>query len=257
MKQFRWILSLVVLVFSLVGASGCSRSHGKVYKVGVDPSWFGLELMGKEANVYAFASELLTEISKESGVDLARINMSWDNLTDGLRRGEYQAILASFNPTVIAEKSFSFSEIALETGPVLVVGKKSMRDSLGDFKGDVVSIGRSPDEILLLAEHPDVMMEFYGGIRSALTDVKSDRVQGTLIPLIPAYIGVNDLFEGDLKVASKPLFDEGVRLITLKGEYPNLIKRFNDGLREVKANGTYMRLLKKWQIPSSENPSAS
>ena len=55
-------LGYIFVLFLIAIAGGC-HSPKKGYLIGFDPAWYSLQLMGKEANVSAFATELLREIS--------------------------------------------------------------------------------------------------------------------------------------------------------------------------------------------------
>ena len=76
-KTFVFIFFMVVSVFFLA----CSPStSSKVYVVARDPTWFPLQLMGKQDNVFAFSDDLLEAISSEDGFSVEMVNANWDNL---------------------------------------------------------------------------------------------------------------------------------------------------------------------------------
>ncbi|MCB1118917.1 MAG: hypothetical protein KDK65_03060, partial [Chlamydiia bacterium] len=62
-------------------------------------------------------------------------------------------------------------------------------------------------------------------------------------------------FKDILKVSSKPLTIEGVRLVVLKGsEAEELVPVFNNGLEKVKQSGAYLELLKRWGFTNGNIP---
>ena len=108
-RFFRRMSVFLSFVF-LLAACG---SGGKTYRVGIDPSWYPVDLKGKEANVYAFANELLAAIGKEEGVFFKRVTTSWDNLIYGLKEKHYEGMLSSMKPRVFLERTYTFSDLIL------------------------------------------------------------------------------------------------------------------------------------------------
>src|SRR3990167_4607103 len=132
---------------------GCGKTPSKVYQIGLDPSFFPLVLKEQEVNVFAFTSDLLREISTDQRVEFAKVTMSWDNLVDGLHRNIYQAILSFAVPNLLNSAKYSFSKPILMTGPVLVVAKGATMLSLEALSGQLVAMGRDPEEIDLIKNY--------------------------------------------------------------------------------------------------------
>ena len=87
-----------------------------------------MDFQGKEPKVFALSNELLHEISRHEGINFERINRNWDNLTLGLEEKRYDAILSSIYPYVYELKKYHFSDLYLNTGPVLMT--KTMQSSI-------------------------------------------------------------------------------------------------------------------------------
>lgn len=238
------IFLLIVLSLTLVGCG----SKGKTYTVGVDPTWFPLNLMGKEPNVFAFSNELLLEISRHEGINFERVNMSWDNLSLGLEEKKYDAILSSIYPYVYELKKYDFSDLYLNTGPVLVVKGDSMLNVSGGMEGKEVAVGTQEQEALFIRLYPQVIVRYYNQIPNALNALIGEYVDGVVVGYIPATAFVEDLYEGKLKIATPPLNEAGLRLLTVHEKHPELIEAFNRGLEKVRDSGKYEKLLKKWNL---------
>ena len=112
------ILSCLLVAFACFG---CSTK--KSVRIGIDPTWYPLELDGKEANVFAFVDELLQEISRTSRVNFQRVSFSWDDLLLNMEQGNCEAVVSSMTPLVYNLDKYNFSPLFLETGPVLIVQK--------------------------------------------------------------------------------------------------------------------------------------
>lgn len=229
--------------------AGCGKKH-EVYQIGVDPSFFPLDIKGKEANLFGFSNELLQEISKLEGVRFARINMSWDNLIWGLKEKKYDAILSLMYPYAFNQKKFSFSHPYLLTGPVLIVRKSTKATSMKAMKGKEVGVEANSSEALLIDQYPNVLPREYITLSAAFQDLENLSIGGLLTGNLQASAYVDDLYQNTLKIATEPLNDEGIRLITMSDAEPKLIKAFNEGLKKLKDSGKYKELLKKWNIQS-------
>lgn len=244
LKVFKRTFLLILLTLTLVGCG----SKGKTYSVGVDPSWFPLNLMGKEANVFAFSNELLFEISRLEGVNFSRINRSWDNLTQGLEEERYDAILSSIHPYVFELRKYSFSDLYLTTAPVLVVRGNSEMNVEGSLEGKEIAVSSKETEALFIRLYPEVVIRYYSMIPNALNALLSDMVDGVVVDYIPATAFIQDLYKEEVKMATPPLSDAGLRLITMHDAHPELVEAFNRGLEKVRDKGIYEKLLKKWDL---------
>ncbi len=243
-------MRLRIFALLLVCLLGCGKTPpSKVYQIGVDPSFFPLVLKEQEVYVIAFTNDLLHEISVDQHVEFQKIPMSWDNLVDGLYRGNYQAILSSAVPNLINSARYSFSEPILKTGVVLVVPLQEKKISLAALSNQLVAMGRDPEEIDLMKNYPDVDFTFYTTPVKALEGVATGKFAGALIPTLTAHAYVKDLFQNELMIASDVLTPQALRLVTLKNEATPLITLFNQGLLDLQKTGAYPALLSKWALP--------
>lgn len=243
-KWFPFILSAL-----LVAAPSCSsQKKGATYEIGIDPSWYPLPLAGQERNVFAFLIELLVEIAQNQGIELSVGIANWDNLLDGLEKNQYAAALSSLRPYVFNQDLFSFSSLTLQTGPVLVVREESPIKGIYDLYGKEISVVEGSPSIGLLQTAPGVILKRVESPSLALLAVDTNVVSGAIVPALLAESYIRDLYLGQLRVASPPLNDEGLRLITRKGINPELLKKFDQGLAWAKETGLYADLQKKWRL---------
>lgn len=247
MKYLSLFIFLICLTFC---SCGCSKKKSHDYRIGLDPSWYPLEIPGMDKNLLAFSTELLHEIASLRKVKIAIIHMSWDNLTLGLAEKEYHGVLSSLYPYLFYEKKYSFSDPYLMTGLVLVVPAKSSITSLDKLKDKEVAVLRGSTAVTLVDKYPGVQTKEYDAVPSALNDLLQQNVDAVLVDYLIAQAYIRDLYHGQLKIATAPLNDQGLRLITLYDQAPGLIKDFNRGLKELKENGKYLELLKKWGFSS-------
>jgi polar amino acid transport system substrate-binding protein len=243
MKKIFILFSLCFLLFN-----SCGQRIRPVYRIGVDPTWYHLELMGKEKNLLGFSTDLLKEIGMLKKINIELIMRSWDNLAEGLKEESYAAILSTITPYLFNRETYDFSDIYLSTGPVLIVSASSSVTSLKEMEGKEVAIQRGSQNEPLFEKYPGVLLRIYDSIPQALNDVAKQVIDGAIVDILTAEGYVQDIYHGELKIATPPLNKEGVRLITLHGKEAKLIENFNEGLRELKENGVYSQLARKWSL---------
>lgn len=240
------------LFFLLLGLCACSgKKKNYDYRIGLDPTWYPLELAGREKNVVAFTSELLQEIGRMKKIKLALVSMSWDNLLWGLSEGKYEAALSSMQPYLFYEQKYSFSNLYLSTGPTLVVPETSGVNALDLMKGREIAVIRGSSASLLLQKYPGLILRSYDSVPEAFNDILKSVVDGAVVDLLIAQAYVRDLYHGELKLATGALNDQGLRLMTFHNQVPELMNAFNEGLAELKKSGRYDEMLKKWGLSSN------
>lgn len=237
------------LVLILMSFFSCSKSSSKGgRRVGVDSSWYPLQFGPRDNNVTAFSTDLLTEIGKVEKIPFVKITVNWNDLMEGLQKDKYEAILSSMPPYIFNEKQFDFSDIYLYLGPVLVVPVDSKVNSLSMLSGKEVAVVSGSNYDAMLQKIPGLIIRYYESIPQALNDILNSTVNAAMIDVLSAAAYCQDLYQGQLKIATPPLSDEGLRLITKHGAAPDLIKGFNKGLAKLKKDGMYRKILEKWDL---------
>lgn len=240
------LLRLFISCFVFFLAS-CGSKAPK-YEIGVDPSWAPLDFQTRQSNVMGFSTELLQTVSLDEKISISMLQVNWDVLFEGLKKGHYQAILSSLYPFNFNLELYSFSEVFLATGPVLVMPIRSSQKSLKELQGKAIAALEGSSEILFLEKYPGLSISTYDTIPAALNDLVSGKVQGALLPILQTSAYVKDLYQKELKIVTDPLTDTGLRLITLKDKAPKLIKAFDHTIKQMKKNGDYEKQLIKWQL---------
>lgn len=244
-------LFLVMSLFFLL-LCGCGKKKAYDYRIGLDPSWYPLELSGREKQVLAFSIELLQEIAKEKKMQFMIIQMNWDNLTQDLHNEKYEAMLSSLHPYLFYQKKYTFSSLYLGTGPALVVPKDTMVDSLDQMKGKEIAVMRGSSAALLLQQYP-VILRPYDSIPGAFNDMLTQSIDGAVVDVMTAQAYTRNIYQNSLKLATGPLTDQGLRLITLYQKSPKLLAAFNEGLSKLKESGKYEQMLQKWGLSLKQN----
>ena len=245
------VLLLLMIGFGIFRAcSSTTEEDNGLYHIARDPNWNPLQLFDKEKNMSAFTNELLFEIARREKIHLELLRATSDDLLDGLKDGNYDGILSSIRPGAINRDLYEFSDPIYLLGPVLIVRSSSNIASLSDLQYKVLGV-RQVSSNPELQTFADISIRNYENVLSALMDLDRGLIDAVLMESLPAYQYLLGIFNGKLKIVSKPMTDLGIRLVARhdgKSE-TRLIHRFNEGLKAVKADGTYDALLTKWGLP--------
>lgn len=246
-KKIGNLFSRFFLLSICITFVGC-HSKQKVYTIGIDPSWFPLDLRGRGAHFFAFSHDLLEEIARLEKVQFSQVIRSWDNLDDGLKKNQYDAILASIYPHIFEKERYSFSDLYIRTGPVLVVKRE---EKLGvDTQKTTAEIGvySKENQALLIGLYPEATIRTYPTLPSLWDSLLKGLINAGGMDYFTAKFYVNDLYKEEIEIMTPPLNEAGLRLITLHAEHQELIEVFNRGLKTARKLGTYDKLLKKWGL---------
>ena len=245
-RTCRFLIALVGCIFFL--SCGGKKAADYDYTIALDPTWYSLELPGREPELTAFTTELILEIGKIEKVSIGVYERSWNNLMYALQEGECDAICSTMQPYLFYEKLYNFSNLYLMTGPVLVVPSNAPVQHLDKMAGKIMGIQRDSNSALILEKYPYVIQRTYDSIQQALTDASQGVIDGALVDILTAEAFTRDIFQGQLKISTPPLTQEGVRILAMKDHTPELIKIFDRGLARLKENGKYTALAKKWRL---------
>lgn len=227
-------------------------SDGKVtYIIGQETMLASLSLMGKEKNISAFNEELLTAIANEESFHV-KIFPSPHPIED-LENGTIQGILTAIQTSYLYENQFNFSHPFFLTGPVLIIPSTEFSSLWNERRKKIVAIQPNSPLLRSLEQDPSMQIKFYDDILPALADLRAKKIDGAIFPAIPAYTYAEIFYKNEIKIATDPLTDEGLRLVTLKNKEGNeLMEKFNEGLLKLKKNGTYNNIMKHWDLVNIE-----
>lgn len=244
MKQIGLFFLVALLIV------GCTASHkGKPFTIGRDPTWFPLQLDQLALNVTAFSTALTQDIARTAKVPIDIINIDWYQLLEGLQKKTYDGIFSSLDPNDITRGQYDFSEPFLSLGPVLVVRSTSSATSLNDLRGGIVGVNQFDNSVLIVQKNPTIIIRPYERMAMALTDLVDGALDGVVLSTLEAHILVPTQFSQSLKIVTPPLSDQGLRLLTLKGQNELLIERFNKGLAKARKKGVYDELMQHFGLP--------
>ncbi|MBS0586117.1 MAG: amino acid ABC transporter substrate-binding protein [Verrucomicrobia bacterium] len=244
----KWFCYLSLLFFALF--TSCSKKEERAtYTIGIDPTFFPLEMLEGRGDLLGFVSELFQEVGKKQNVRFLRVMMSWDNLLEGLQLERYDAVLSVARPNVINKKKYEFSNPLFYTGPILITPVEKGKITLHDLAGKVVMIEKTSSNLELLSAYPNIIPQFYDSIPEALESTVQGKCAACLVPVLEGALYVRDLYSNRLATQRPVLSNDALRVLTLAHKNSSLVTTFNDGLSEIKTSGIFEELLSKWSLP--------
>lgn len=223
------------------------------YHVGRDSTWYPVDLRGKEKNMQGFANDLMQSIADDQGFRVQVFEVGRNALFDGLNTKKYDAVLSSLTPNVVNRKSYGFSDPFYLVGPVLVVPYESSVKSLEGMKGKILGVTSGSKHIYNIQDAPNVVVIPYDSVKVVLEKLDENIIDGAIVDALRAHVATDGYYFDRLKVATSPVSDRGIRLITRNDPGPlRFISQFNEGLAKMKANGVYYELVDKWGLINTE-----
>ncbi len=214
----------------------------ETFKIAQDPTW-GSDTLGNETySITAFTGGLLRELSDAENIALDLFATDSSELLKGLCEENYDGIFTTLQPDATTKEKYDFSSPLLRYGPVLVVREESRIKSLKDLKGKNLGISAFDRSVLVAQKVPAIYIQLYQSMPEALTDLSQGKIDGVLMSTIQAHALVGHRYPGVLRIATAPLNDDAVRLVTLKGKKKALLSYFNRGIKKLKKSGLYTLL---------------
>jgi len=169
--SMRIIFLVIITLLALFGIfKFCSRIGvpiKSVYTIARDPSWYPLELLGKEKNMLAFSDELISAIAKKEKIRIELLLTGPNVLFEGLDNDEYDGVLAALSPNVVNKEKYLFSEPFYLVGPVLILPQKSQVKSLDEMANKVVGVRSGSSIMYNVIQYPSIIIVTYEDINMA------------------------------------------------------------------------------------------
>lgn len=231
--------------FILFFSSSCTSSTKGGYRIGVDPSFYPLNIGLLEKNVYGFVQEVLLEMAEELNVKFFLYKSNPVDLFSDLKNEKYDGLVSIRYPYNFEKDQFNFSKSFLQTGPSLITMKEAKYNSLADMKERLIGYITGDAAVLILEKYPELILKTYEDIPTMLNDVQNGFLDGAILPYLIGYNFINNLYT-NLKLLD-PLNDEGLRVLSLK-QNPQITKLFDRGLKKLSSKGILQKLQKKWKL---------
>ncbi len=249
------ILSLIsIFLLGWFAFSLCSSPHQKLakvhYVIGIDPTWYPLDLKSKERNMTAFAEILLKEIGRMEDIKISIRQLSTNRLFPEFEKKHVDGVISVLLPPLFANESpYIVSAPFYRLGLVLVVGAKKPVESLNEMKDRVVGLVGNARTELNINLYPDVNFSGYSEASQAIVDLSNKRIDGVIMDSLDAKSYSQGFYAGKISIVKTPLSIEGISLILHNTEdSKKFLSLFDSKLEELRSNGEFARMLNVWQL---------
>lgn len=250
------IIGCLLGLFFFYLVRSCTSDHfmETTYHIGQDSRWVNLHLMGKERNLAAFNNQLIGTIAKQEKFHFSITLAPTAELINDLENGKLQGIVTALQSSYLNEQRLIFSDPYFLTGPVLIIPSTAPLEGWNEKGKKIIALPSHSPVLASLEQDPTIQTKIYDDILHALSDLSEHHIDGAIFPAIQSYTYVTTFYKNELKIATLPLTDEGIRLAAQKNEAgKELVERFNQGIAVLKANGEYHKLLEQWGLVDTEH----
>ena len=248
------LAGLVVVLLLFFKWCGRGNEEFPLYYISQESTWSGVALMGKERSVSAFSSDLLKAVAEQEKVRFRlHTALSRKELLSSLEEQRVDGVLTALEPSFANQQKYLFSDPYLRLGDVLILRASLPLSGFNEQATKLIGVHVSDLAILGLESQGNFEFRAYDNILRALSDLEQNKIDGAIFASMPAYLYTRGFYDKQIKIATTPLTQEGLRLVTLKSHKgERIIQLFNQGLRGLKTEGAYDRLIDQWGLVNPE-----
>jgi ABC-type amino acid transport substrate-binding protein len=241
------MVNKIFISIFILFASCSSIIPSKKVTIGIDPNFFSSPIGNKQALVYPFTVELISEIFKPTKFNILFQELAFDNLVDNLNESKSDLIVSSLPIRYETLNLYNFSNILLPLGDIFVSRKKESLD-FAFYGGKIIAIENKAEIVSLFANYTDITLTYYSYIPEVLEMIINYTVDGAVIPALLLFSHLSEEHRRLLNTGTTQLTSTGLKLTSLKNKNSGIINIFNKRLAVLKNDGTYQKLLNKWNL---------
>lgn len=236
-------ISLALILTGFVKPKGSQRN---TFKVVGDDNHPPYEFVDENGEYKGFNVDIMKAISKEIGVEVELLPMSWFTALYELNYGDAD-IIQGMSKTAERENKYLFMTSTMTNKQVIFVrNENKLISNLEDLSGHEVSF-----------QEGDVNEERLREVSGIIYKPKENQREGILALIngeVDAFVGnmevglynIQKLGKSkDVKIVGQPLSIVKYGPATLKGN-EEIVSLFNKGMDAIKKNGTYDKIYGKW-----------
>lgn len=204
-----------------------------------------------QSRLTGYEYELMQELGRHMGRDLAFVQNDWDGLIPGLQRGLYAMVICGIEITPEHAEGIDFSTPYYVTSERIVVRRNGPQFSrLEDLDGHVVGTIKATQAERILAGHPKVQVRTYDEETNVFMDLVNGRTEAILIdgPIAQYYGATNPA----LQITGEPIGRVAYGIAFAKGQNAALREQVNTALAAMLKDGSLHAILARWNLWSPE-----
>lgn len=219
------------------------------YKIGVETPYMPYVQLGEGGHYEGFDVDLLTEIGKREGFNIAFEPRKWDGILDLLDTKELDIVASGVFDTPERRSKYGLSVPYHSETVVLVVGKDSNVKTFEDAKSH--RIAYIPGSVLedevraLQGKEPDPSLAKDGSWQLIKSIIQKEVELGMETSSSYEYYAKRHQEQG-LRAIYQPNAQWTNIVFAVKQDNTELLDKLNKGIASVKADGTYDKIKGKW-----------
>lgn len=244
----KWLICLALLV-SLLCHSAWANAEDQKIVFAMEPNWPPMEFVDSTGQVVGFSVDFATAVAKEVGLKAEFVQVSWDDIFDGLNDKKYDAIISSMTITPERRESMDFTIPYYIVRQSLITSSKSNIKDINQLKGKRVGTQADTTGDKLVSKIPNAVSQPYEEIGEAFKALVNGEVDAVIIEdVVGAAYLADPAFAGHLKMASvinTPGAEELYGIAVRKNNLDMLIT-LNEGIKALKEKGLDQEIRNKW-----------
>ena len=224
-------------------------------KIAMGPGYPPFAYHNAKQELVGFDVSMAKELAKRMGVEAKTVAVDWQKIIDGLRAGDYDAIVGSMSVTEARSKIVDFSVPYYYARSQVMVLKNSPLKTLKDLKDKTV--GAMADSTF----ETDAQALGVGSIRRYKTNndvlmaLKNKEVDAVVTDDVVGMYAKNRMGL-DIEDLGAMLSSDKIAIAVRKGDEA-LLKKINTIIGEMQKDGTLRKLVEKMAYNRDEQPPAS
>ena len=224
-------------------SGGCSQ--GQTAKVGIEQNFRPFTYTEQGENK-GFEVELWDAVAKKAGIRYELVPMAYGELTQALKSGEVDLIVAGMTVNNARKDKFAFSDPYFQTGLVMLVHADNTDiSSKDDLKGKTVATKLGSTAYEYAGSMPGIKeVQGYPDINQAYEALIAKEADCVIFDERNVHDYVQTRGQGKVKMVGEVLNKESYAIASKKRN--KWIGRVNSGIQAVVKDGTYEQLYTKW-----------
>jgi polar amino acid transport system substrate-binding protein len=235
------------------GIALSGTANAETLKVGSTPTGVPFTFLDTKSNqVTGVMVDIMAEIAKEAGYDVAIDPLAWSALIPSLTSGKIDVISAAMFATPARAEVVDFTDTVYGYGEGLVVSKSDEKSytRFEDLKGEVIGAQIGAVYIKPLQDSGLFSeVKGYETIQDMLRDVNAGRIKAAFAdyPIVAYQIAQNNFPNTRLATSYKATMTGNIGIAIAKGN-PERLAKLNAAIAKIKADGRIDAIVKKWGL---------
>jgi PAS domain S-box-containing protein len=208
--------------------------HHAQWRVGVDPSWPPVEMIGDDGVYVGMGADYLKLLAQRLGIKTTVLpGLSWPQVIDKAKNGEVD-VLPAMAHTFERSAYLNFSNVYLDI-PLVIITRMDKRniDRIDDLSGKVVSVVEGyPVNDWLLKDRPQIILHPYRNVSYALDAVAFGQADAYIGDIASASYIIERLSITSLRVVGATRYSFAER-IGVRKDWPELVPILNKALMTI------------------------